>query len=327
VTVPPIVQDALRSTGQPLDPATRAFMEPRFGHDFSHVRVHTDARAAESAQAVNALAYTVGPDVVFGAGQYAPHSREGQRLLAHELTHVVQQGSSQKAPTAPQPQTEPLAGGGYRIAVAPTVQAEPQTLEHQADTVADRVIGSPTSAPAPVEQPLLASGGLQPAILRTRVPLPSPVPLCGKTLTHIDVEPPRWRPLEPCLPPTVLVNRINIVGRDLSTPTTGRGRQVFNLHIGYYRDAATGRLCAIADDSKTCIAPRCLSLGCFPTLREVLRAIIEFIKTALMIIGIIALAILIALIIELLGPILAPALLLAEAEPQAGPEAATEAEV
>src|SRR5262249_2574029 len=88
---PPIVHDVLRSPGQPLDPATRAFMEPRFGYDFSGVRVHTDARAAESARAVSALAYTVGRDVVFGAGQYAPETHEGQRLMAHELTHVVQQ--------------------------------------------------------------------------------------------------------------------------------------------------------------------------------------------------------------------------------------------
>ena len=91
-TAPPIVHEVLRSSGQPLDPATRAFMEPRFGYDFSQVRVHTDAQAAASAQAVGALAYTVGRDVVFGAGQYADGDRSGQRLLAHELTHVVQQG-------------------------------------------------------------------------------------------------------------------------------------------------------------------------------------------------------------------------------------------
>src|SRR5215208_2425118 len=90
-TVPPIVDDVLRSPGQPLDANTRDFMEPRFGHDFSRVRVHTDAQAAESAQAVNALAYTVGRDVVFGTGQYAPETSEGRRLLAHELTHVMQQ--------------------------------------------------------------------------------------------------------------------------------------------------------------------------------------------------------------------------------------------
>ncbi len=90
--VPAIVHDVLRSSGQPLDPATRALMEPRFGHDFSRVRVHAGGQAAESARAVNALAYTVGNDVVFETGRYAPQTAQGQRLLAHELAHVVQQG-------------------------------------------------------------------------------------------------------------------------------------------------------------------------------------------------------------------------------------------
>lgn len=90
-TVPPIMHDVLHSPGQPLDPETREFMEPHFRHDFSHVRVHTDAKAAESARAVNALAYTVGRDVVFGAGEYKPTTNEGKRLIAHELTHVIQQ--------------------------------------------------------------------------------------------------------------------------------------------------------------------------------------------------------------------------------------------
>jgi hypothetical protein len=89
--VPDAVYEALRTSGEPLDVSTRAFMESRFGHDFSSVRVHTDTRAAESARAVNALAYTVGRDVVFGLGQYAPATGEGQRLLAHELTHFIQQ--------------------------------------------------------------------------------------------------------------------------------------------------------------------------------------------------------------------------------------------
>ncbi len=94
--VPPIVHEVLRSSGQPLDSGTRTFMESRFGHDFSQVRVHTDGKAAKSAQSVNALAYTVGQNVVFNSGQYAPEANEGQRLLAHELTHVIQQqrGSS-----------------------------------------------------------------------------------------------------------------------------------------------------------------------------------------------------------------------------------------
>lgn len=88
---PPIVHDVLSSPGQPLDPATRSFMEPRFSHDFSGVRVHTDGRAAASAREVSANAYTVGPNIVFGAGQFAPGTHEGRRLIAHELTHVVQQ--------------------------------------------------------------------------------------------------------------------------------------------------------------------------------------------------------------------------------------------
>lgn len=93
-TVPTIVHDALNSPGQPLDTGTRTFMEPRFGHDFSQVRVHTDARAAESARSVNASAYTVGRDIVFGTARYEPGTMEGKRLLAHELTHVVQQSAA-----------------------------------------------------------------------------------------------------------------------------------------------------------------------------------------------------------------------------------------
>jgi outer membrane protein OmpA-like peptidoglycan-associated protein len=89
--VPPIVHEVLRSSGQRLAPETRAFMEPRFGRDFSQVRVHADARAAASARAVNALAYTVGTSIVFGQGRYAPGNSQGRRLLAHELSHVLQQ--------------------------------------------------------------------------------------------------------------------------------------------------------------------------------------------------------------------------------------------
>ena len=86
-----IVKDVVRSPGQPLDQGTRAFFEPRFGHDFSQVRVHNDSRAAESARSVNALAYTSGDNIVFGTGCYGPESSAGRKLLAHELTHVVQQ--------------------------------------------------------------------------------------------------------------------------------------------------------------------------------------------------------------------------------------------
>jgi Domain of unknown function (DUF4157) len=90
--VPSIVHEVLGSAGQPLDAGVRSFMETRFGHDFSQVRVHTDSRAAESARAVDALAYTVGRDIVFGSQLYAPGNSAGRELLAHELAHVVQQG-------------------------------------------------------------------------------------------------------------------------------------------------------------------------------------------------------------------------------------------
>jgi hypothetical protein len=89
--VPPIVDEVLRSPGLPLDANTHAFMEPRFGHDFSDVRIHNDGKASESARAVSARAFTLGDHVVFAAGQYSPGTTEGQRLLAHELTHVIQQ--------------------------------------------------------------------------------------------------------------------------------------------------------------------------------------------------------------------------------------------
>jgi hypothetical protein len=88
---PPIVHKVLDSPGQPLDRATREFFEPRFGYDFSRVRVHTGGHAAESANAVGALAYTVGQNLVFAGSQYSPHSPAGRKLLSHELAHVLQQ--------------------------------------------------------------------------------------------------------------------------------------------------------------------------------------------------------------------------------------------
>lgn len=90
---PPLVDAVLQSSGQPLDASTRQFMESRFAHDFSRVRVHTDLKAAQSAAAVNAQAYTVGRDIVFGAGHYTPETTAGKKLLAHELTHAIQQSN------------------------------------------------------------------------------------------------------------------------------------------------------------------------------------------------------------------------------------------
>ncbi len=105
---PPILHDVLRSPGQSLDPATRNFMESRFRYDFSSVRVHSDEMAAESARALHALGYTVGRDIVFGPGQYAPETPTGRQLLAHELTHVVQQEALPSLAATVQRQTDPM---------------------------------------------------------------------------------------------------------------------------------------------------------------------------------------------------------------------------
>lgn len=88
---PEIVYDVLGSSGEPLSQRSRAYFEPRFGHDFSEVRVHSDREAAESARKINAAAYTSGQRIVFGEGRYSPETGDGMKLLAHELAHVVQQ--------------------------------------------------------------------------------------------------------------------------------------------------------------------------------------------------------------------------------------------
>ena len=121
ISAPPIVHEVLRSPGQPLDPGTRAFMEPRFGHDFGAVRVHTDAAAAASSHELGARAYTVGRHIAFGAGQFLPVTTVGQRLLAHELVHTIQQAGSE--------------------AIGPVVQRA-MKFEFQTDNVVFRALGS-----------------------------------------------------------------------------------------------------------------------------------------------------------------------------------------
>jgi hypothetical protein len=98
MTAPPTVHEVLYSPGQPLHPEARAFFEPRFSCDLSTIRVHADDRAAESARAVGAQAYTVANNIVFGSGRYEPEVEAGRRLLAHELAHVVQHRSAPSAP-------------------------------------------------------------------------------------------------------------------------------------------------------------------------------------------------------------------------------------
>ena len=150
-SAPPIVHEVLRSTGQPLEPAMRSSMSQKFGADFSKVRVHTDSRAAESAFAVNALAYTVGQNVVFGKDQYRPDTLNGQRLLAHELTHVVQQNqasfsSLQRACRSAAQCAVPSAGDA--AVFGDTVEAESEAIAVASGGVAP-VAGGPTSCTLP----------------------------------------------------------------------------------------------------------------------------------------------------------------------------------
>jgi hypothetical protein len=154
---PPIVHDVIGMPGQPLDQATRARMEPRFGRDFSAVRVHTDAPAARSARAVSALAYTVGPHIAFDSGRYAPGSSAGQQLLAHELAHVSQQGGA-------------IPAGAGPIAV----DARHSPLEHEADAAATLVTSQRparvTSAGSGLLSRQIGAGLEQPATRRERRP-------------------------------------------------------------------------------------------------------------------------------------------------------------
>lgn len=123
--VPASVLGVLGTSGTPLDAPTRTSMEGRFGHDFGRVRIHTDADAARSAVDIHALAYTFGPHVVMGAGRYQPHSAEGQRLLAHELTHVVQQGEQSGTPTSVSDPHDPAEVEAERRAAVGTAASEP----------------------------------------------------------------------------------------------------------------------------------------------------------------------------------------------------------
>jgi Domain of unknown function (DUF4157) len=144
-TAPPVVNQVLSSPGRALDTPTRSFMEPRFGRDFSGVVIHTDSRAAESARAVDAHAYTVGQHIVFDQGKYDPDSRGGQHLLAHELAHTVQQHGLQRS--------------SENLSLVQT--PEYRHLEREADTVAHSLMSGAASPGAPAlsrhpAQPLLS---------------------------------------------------------------------------------------------------------------------------------------------------------------------------
>ena len=152
------VRHLLRGPGQPLEPAVQAQMEPRFGHDFSRVRVHADAGAADAASTLRSRAFTVGSDIVFGRGEYAPGTPHGTRLLAHELTHVLQQSRGAHLVSR--------AGGPADV------------YERNADAVADQVAcGRPVGAlldQIPGSEPLSATSAAvapgQPWVQRQALP-------------------------------------------------------------------------------------------------------------------------------------------------------------
>ena len=145
---PSPVREVVGTGGDALDDATRDDMEARLGHDFGDVRVHTDTRATESARSVNAHAYTVGNDVVFQRDRYTPGSDEGRRMLAHELTHVIQQRSG--------PVDGTPAPGGIRV-------SDPaDRFEQEAASRAEQVVSGPA--------PLAASGQAPAAVQRQAAP-------------------------------------------------------------------------------------------------------------------------------------------------------------
>lgn len=145
-TASSMVLEVLNTPGEPLDAGVRELMEETFDADFSGVRVHTDASAAHSAKAIRAHAYTSGSDLVFADGRYAPTTSEGQKLLAHELTHVVQQSAGPVAGT-------PTADGALSI-------SDPlDSFEQEAEGLARRVIDSGATNETPSESGRAAIGG------------------------------------------------------------------------------------------------------------------------------------------------------------------------
>lgn len=159
-TAPPIVNDVISSPGQPLDKSTRTFMESRFGHDFSRVRVHTDGKASDSARSVDALAYTVGSHIAFAKDRFSPSTGAGKQLLAHELMHVVQQGQSGAA-VPPQTKLE-ISGPG-------------DSAEQEADAMARRIVDGGSRTQSETDHRAAASGKVQ----RT------PAPPSYKTVTGV----------------------------------------------------------------------------------------------------------------------------------------------
>ncbi|HZP60616.1 MAG TPA: DUF4157 domain-containing protein [Opitutaceae bacterium] len=226
---PPIVHDVLRSSGRPLDAATRAFMEPRFGYDFSRVRLHTDAQAARSAEAVSAQAYTVGSNIVFGAHRGGPAN---QRLLAHELAHVVQQGGRH-------------AGGSLTVAPAH------DSAEGAADRAADQVLSGGQAAPSTKAAGRLQRMGANPNCTATEVPVIhqgifDANPWAKKTVSALGASPLTQKTLD------ALQHHFGTAGTAANAPTIAA-----NLEAGRASMFKQSFACTDATNDKLCAAGNC----------------------------------------------------------------------
>jgi hypothetical protein len=199
--VPPIVHEVLRSPGQPLDLATRVFMEPRFGHDFGNVRIHIDSAAAKSARSVDADAYTVGRDIVFGRNVFSPNTGHGREIIAHELVHVVQQSAS------PSPVT-PLR-----------VDSVHSHAEREADAVARGVVTMNEAAP-----------GHTPSIESGSGPMVSRTPIFTSDCHEYD----RCKVIEPLKAANQLLDRVIAELPPLAAGTVTAGRIVDLLNVHFH---------------------------------------------------------------------------------------------
>jgi len=228
----------MQGGGHALSPATRAFMEPRFGHDFSRVRIHADSNAAKVSQHINAKAFTVGQNVAFGAGQYQPNTANGRQLLAHELTHVVQQSGNtniiQRAETDTEPACTSLADSSSDV-----------------DTLVNTSLGIAKSAAGTPPVGLRVASGLARLLARDVQAGRTAIEVWANTLPASKVSLPTqgatkyagvtyrlWsNPFFPILNPTMKINEI-CVGSDKLGHFFQQGMTYFNTQNSSGRAAA-----------------------------------------------------------------------------------------
>jgi hypothetical protein len=210
---PPIVHEVLRSSGRPLDPATRDFFEPRFGHDFSQVRIHTGPQASASASSIGARAYTVGREIVF-RNEIGTGMNQGKELMAHELAHVVQQGGrpacemTNLSMTAPGDASEREADrAATAITTGEQVQSQSVGRTVLARALDTRIYSGPTDVPGPAEAgPKPGAPGTTDAGNATEPsnvvpPKPKP-PMLGPPPVIVDIDPVKFGTPANRLPPT-----------------------------------------------------------------------------------------------------------------------------